>query len=325
LAVSRENRTRRSSVLGATERAHAFAWSGSPELHAERRRQMLARHPEIARLYGPCPRTKYICLGLVIVQLAAAFVLRDASWWWLLFAAYAFGGVVNHALLLAIHELSHSLAFRRPWLNRVFAVFVNLPVGVPVSETFRYYHLLHHAHQGDARLDVDLPTVVEGRLLQSSFGKTLWLAGHGIAYTLRPLFVHPKKPSSAEIVQFAVQLAFNAAIFHWWGAKALAYLPISSLIVMGLHPIAGHYVTEHHAFRRGQHTYSYYGPLNRITFNIGYHNEHHDFPYVPGSRLAELHRLAPEFYEHLLHHDSRTNALLRFLARPGFGMARRAS
>ncbi len=117
--------------------------------------------------------------------------------------------------------------------------------------------------------------------------------GQGFAYALRPLFVHPKRPSAAELGNLALQLVFNALILHFWGAKALAYLPISSLIVMGLHPVAGHYISEHYVFRAGQETYSYYGPLNRLTFNVGYHNEHHDFPYIAGSRLAELRAIAP--------------------------------
>lgn len=312
----------------ADERARSLLLlgrSGTPALHAERRRLMLTHHPELKRLYGPCARTKYVCLLLVAAQIAAACAVRNASWCWLLLVGYAFGGVINHALLLAIHELSHGLAFRQPRHNRIFAVFVNLPLGIPVAETFRYYHLLHHAHQGDEALDVDLPTDFERRLLRSSAGTLLWLFGQGLTYTLRPLLVHPKKPSVPELVQLVVQLAFNAAIFLLWGPKALAYLPVSSLLTMGLHPLAGHYVTEHHAFRSGQHTYSYYGPLNRITFNIGYHNEHHDFPYVAGSRLPELRRLAPEFYERLAHHESRLGTLWHFLKRPDLRRSLRLS
>jgi sphingolipid delta-4 desaturase len=198
-------------------------------------------------------------------------------------------------------------------------MFINLPIGVPVAETFRYYHLLHHVHQGDERLDTDLPTDLERRLVQGRIGKFIWLAGQGFAYALRPLVVHPKKPSAAEVLNFAIQIGFNIAIFHFWGAKALVYLPLSALIVMGLHPVAGHYISEHYVFREGQETYSYYGPMNALTWNVGYHNEHHDFPYIAGSRLAELRRMAPEFYRELFHHDSWTKTLWHFLTKPQLG------
>lgn len=307
------------SVGGASERPQAFARSVEREPHAARRREMLRRYPHIKQLYGPCWRTKYVCAGLVVTQLATAYLLRDAPWWCILLVAYVFGGILNQALLLAIHELSHNLAFKKPTHNRLFACLINLPVGVPVAETFRYYHLLHHLHQGEEGLDTDLPTELEARLLRTRFRKVLWLSGQGFAYALRPLFVHPKKPSAAELANLLLQLAFNLAIFHFWGLKALAYLPISSLIVMGLHPIAGHYISEHYVFRAGQETYSYYGPLNRLTFNVGYHNEHHDFPYVPGSRLAHLRRMAPEFYDSLMHHHSWTATLWQYVQRPSLG------
>jgi sphingolipid delta-4 desaturase len=299
--------------------ASDFRWSEAPEPHAARRRAMLAKYPSIRSLYGPCPRTKYVCTLFVLAQLGMAYTLRDASWGVVVLVAYLFGGVVNQSLLLAIHELSHNLAFTRPWQNRLFAVFINLPVGVPVAETFRYYHLLHHVHQGDERLDTDLPTAFEARFVRGIFTKTLWLAFQGFAYALRPLFVHPKRPTLAEAGNLAVQLAFDVVVFHFWGAKALAYLPIGSLAVMGLHPIAGHYISEHYVFREGQETYSYYGPLNRIAFNVGYHNEHHDFPYIAGSRLPELRRLAPEFYDDLMHHRSWAATLVHYVTRPSLG------
>lgn len=297
----------------------AFTWSDQREPHAERRRRMLQQYPQIKELYGPCWRTKYVCTALVLAQLGLAYGLRDAPWWLLLLVAYAVGGVINQALLLAIHELSHNLAFKKPWHNRAFAMFVNLPIGVPIAETFRYYHLLHHTHQGDERLDTDLPTELEGRMLQHTVTKLIWLSGQGLAYALRPLFVHPKKPSAIELLNLALQLAFNLLIFYFWGGKALAYLPVSTLLVMGLHPIAGHFISEHYVFRDGQETYSYYGPLNALAFNVGYHNEHHDFPYIAGSRLARLRALAPEFYDTLYAHRSWADTLWRFVTEPRIG------
>lgn len=294
-----------------------FYWSNEPEPHAARRKEMLARHPEIKKLYGPCPRTKYACLALMATQLVICFLIKDAPWWLFLLVAYGIGGVINQSLLLAIHEVSHNLAFRKPLSNRLFALFINLPIGIPVAAAFREYHLMHHTHQGVDGIDTDIPTVLETKLVRGPLTKLVWLFFQGLAYGLRPLFMMPLPPSRWVIANALLQISFDLAIYYFWGLQALLYLPVSTLLVMGLHPISGHYISEHYVVKEGQETYSYYGPLNLLAFNVGYHNEHHDFPYIAGSNLPKLRALAPEYYDGLAHHTSWTKILWDYVTKPG--------
>ena len=56
--------------------------------------------------------------------------------------------------------------------------------------------------------------------------------------------------------------------------------------VAAIHFVAEHYcITEDTAYTndptKTNDTFSYYGPLNAILYNGGYHVEHHDFPKIP--------------------------------------------
>lgn len=57
---------------------------------------------------------------------------------------------------------------------------------------------------------------------------------------------------------------------------------------------------------------------------MGYHNEHHDFPSVPWTRLPELHRIAHEFYDPLPSHASWPYVTWKFITDPSVGMWCRA-
>ena len=85
---------------------------------------------------------KYWVLGMVLMQLISAYQLQDASWITIAVAGYLWGGVINHSMTLAIHEISHNLAFgnSRSGANRALGIFGNLVLGVPYSVMFRKYH-----------------------------------------------------------------------------------------------------------------------------------------------------------------------------------------
>ena len=82
---------------------------------------------------------------------------------------------------------------------------------------------------------------------------------------------------------------------------------------------------EHHTLDGSQETTSYYGPLNLVALNIGYHNEHHDFPGIPWNRLPRLKAMAPEFYDNLKCYHSWTRLWLEFLFDRRFSLFRRVT
>ena len=248
------------------------------------------KHPEVKELMGSDPNLKYAVYFMILLQLIASYLLREASWGLIIVAGYCFGGVINHSMTLAIHEISHNLAFghSRPFANRLLGIIGNLPMGIPYSVMFKKYHLEHHKYQGDEELDVDIPSRIEARLFCSTGTKLLWVILQPLFYTLRPLFLRPKAICLLDVLNFVIQAIFDVIIVATFGWRSLAYLTIGTLLAMGLHPVAGHFISEHYMFKKGYETYSYYGPLNWITFNVGFHNEHHDFPNIPGSRLPQV-------------------------------------
>lgn len=298
-----------------------FEWSEQEEPHAKRRVEILKKYPQIKKLFGVDHTFKWKVTGLVFIQFAMLIILKDMSWPVIIATAYLFGGVINHALMLGVHEISHSAGFgvERPLANRLLGIFANLPIGIPFSVAFKGYHLEHHRYQGDDFLDTDIPTSLEAKLFCTTFGKFIWVIMQPIFYTMRPLFVNPKSPIPLEFLNTVIQLSFDFAVVYFLGGKMLFYLMGGSLMAMGLHPVAGHFISEHYMFREGFETYSYYGPLNMVTFNVGYHNEHHDFPFIPGSRLPEVRKIAPEYYDTLPHHDSWTKVLYDFIMDPAIG------
>ncbi len=109
-------------------------------------------------------------------------------------------------------------------------------------------------------------------------------------------------------------MAFIAATVWFAGWGAFAYLALSSVFSIGLHPVGARWIQEHYlVFPGRQETFSYYGPMNVFALNVGYHNEHHDLMRVPWHRLPRLKSLAPELYEPLHCHRSWTRLLLKFI------------
>ncbi|KAL9073198.1 MAG: hypothetical protein Q9161_003030 [Pseudevernia consocians] len=128
------------------------------------------------------------------------------------------------------------------------------------------------------------------------------------------------------LINIIAQLSFDYLLLRYAGGRALAYLIMSSFFAGSLHPCAGHFIAEHYVFDPQPksaneasklipvpETFSYYGPLNLLTYNVGLHNEHHDFPAIPWTRLPVLHEIAKDYYADLPHHKSWTWVIWQFI------------
>lgn len=157
--------------------------------------------------------------------------------------------------------------------------------------------------------------------------------------------------SEIHLLNLIVQGLFDFTLIKYSGSfQPFFYLILSSFLAGSLHPCAGHFIAEHYFFsktgsgtesiaeqKKGEQakkqegsdvlkglsppeTYSYYGPLNFFTYNVGLHNEHHDFPAVPWTRLHKVHEIANEFYEPLPCHRSWVWVIWTFILDKNVGM-----
>jgi len=299
-----------------------FARSTEKEPHLERARAILRAHPELKDLCGPTPITAGFVLLLVAAQVGLAWALRDSPWWALLATAWLVGAFLDHGLWVLIHECTHNLVFRSPRANAWLQIFANLPILFPASISFRKYHLIHHRFQGDTELDADLASPYEAKLIGNSFfGKAFWMLNFWAFQALRVQRLNRVPFFDAwYVANLSVQLAFLGGTWALMGPRALVYLFLSSIFAIGLHPVGARWIQEHFLVKPPQETYSYYGPLNWVAFNVGYHNEHHDVMRVPWIRLPKVKQIAPEFYDSLHSHNSWTALWLKFLFDPSLSL-----
>ena len=286
------------------------------ESHHKRRREILKKYPQIKALIGRNKNSFYAIICLVSIQIALAWFCSTQAWWIILLVAYFFGTFINHSLFTLIHEATHNLIFKRKIHNIWAGILCDIPNGLPTSVTFHKYHLLHHIHQGDSKMDPDSPSEWEIRLVKNStIRKMLWLLFFPFIQIARTLRFR-KKTSFLDkdiLLNIGVVLAFDILIIWIWGWGAWIYFLLCCFLCLGLHPLGARWIQEHYLTFAPQTTCNYYGILNKINFNIGYHNEHHDFMAVPWNKLPKIRDIASEYYNTLPYHTSLTKLFFLFL------------
>jgi len=285
--------------------------SGDADVHNRRRRAIEEEFPEVKKLKGPDSRTQYFAYGLFLTQVFLAYVVKDS-----LLGAIILGLTISpymdFAVLTLIHEVSHCLVFKYPPFNRLLGIFCNTVFLAPVSEVFRQHHNMHHIHLGDVKKDVDVPGEREMRAIgNSAFLKTVWLVLSVFILPVRSIKKLPVRWSMMMVLNWVACLSFSACVFLY-SKPAFVYLLLGMVLSQSMHPANARQVQRHLKLyakkekdgagegdeiplhERQLNTFSYYGGLNFLTLNVGFHVEHHDFGNIAWTRLPELRKIAGE-------------------------------
>eukprot|EP01111_Echinosteliopsis_oligospora_P004818 TRINITY_DN1789_c0_g1_i2.p1 TRINITY_DN1789_c0_g1~~TRINITY_DN1789_c0_g1_i2.p1 ORF type:complete len:278 (+),score=56.73 TRINITY_DN1789_c0_g1_i2:333-1166(+) len=250
-------------------------------------------------------------------MLGMAYIVQTYNWNWLaiILLAYCVGAFIGHIQWVLVHELTHDLVMESSEWNTFLLLVSNLSHIIPSAVSFRYHHRNHHAYLNETYNDMDVPSLFEDKIFgHSIIGKATWLSFFSVLQSVRTLR-SPQPFEWALVFNVVGNVTFSIWVIYALGGKAFGFLLLSSLLSIGLllHPLGARWIAEHWAVAPPQETYSYYGPINKVAMNIGYHNEHHDFSRIPWSNLPKLKAIAPEFYEALHSHSSYVYLIWAFI------------
>jgi len=287
--------------------------------HAQRRAEIMNKHPKIAELIETNIMSAVYIVALVTIQYSMAIIVtRKVHWVLAVIISYGVGAIIDHSLWVLIHDASHNLVFSSVIANRLLLCVANIAHVLPSAMMFRYYHILHHIELNKIDKDPDVPASWEAKFVGNSpVRKALWLALFFLFQSVRMVFYTYKVPAGPEmgwiILNWVICLVPAGALYYLYGIGPLLYLLFASISAIGLHPLGARWIQEHYPTQPFQSTYSYYGPANRVAFNIGFHNEHHDFPSVPWNNLPYVKQQAPEYYDTLFAYTSYTKLMIDFI------------
>lgn len=271
------------------------------EPHSVRRKKILSKYPEIKNLFKKEPKTILWVLFIHFIQLYFCYMIfyYNFNWNKIPLLSFGIGAVFNHALFVLIHDITHFNVSNSERQNKLWAIFANLPQIIPSAIGFGRYHRDHHTFMGDKLHDPDVPTMWEIQFFNKFYKKLFFLIFMPLFYGLRPYFKTPKNPTGYEYLNFIACVVYGLLIFYFFGFKSVIYLLLSTWFGLSIHPTGAHVLAEHFEYFKGQDTYSYYGWINYLNFNMGYHIEHHDFPNIPWNKLPLVKKIAPDFYDNL--------------------------
>lgn len=306
--------------------------------HIQIRRQVLACHPEVARLAGPDHRGAYAAVLLLAVHWTVCWWVAQTNILVVFLTVFFFGQITIHAAGALLHDTAHRLVFRDRKKKLGFDLLLEMIMtSFSLQLTYQHEHVsLHHPFMGNYERDYEHEDICHF-LARRKFRQThpvleKFLVAAQILVQLMPLgflvsdkifsplyeratgrAAHDTKrqmrstePAKGERYLFvAVSAGTLLFLFFAFGWMAVLYQVWSLSVFRGKAGVTnlGQSLSEHPGDDEIHPTRSSYTWLNWILFNTGYHNEHHAFPTVAWTRLPMLKAAAPEFFDNA---DSKT-------------------
>ncbi len=221
--------------------------------------------------------------------------------------------VVLHGLILStlfhpLHECIHGTAFRTRWLNEAVMQLLGF-IYIWPGLLFRYDHAPHHSHtqiQGkDTEMAIPIPRNLGDYLVYVSglthhWRNLGWLFRHSMGRILPhdaanvPPSELPKIFLEARVMLagYALILLAGAVSGYWWVPVLYYFLPrFLGEPLVRFFRVAEHVgMDESLDMTRNTRTTLTNPLVQFLTWNMGFHGEHHVYPSAPFHRLPALHR-----------------------------------
>jgi len=218
-----------------------------------------------------------------------------------------------------VHEASHNLVFERAALNKIPGNRGETSVSRSVRHGLSPLPFCITNQSAYAAWTPTFRRLGGTAVHNSSLRKLAWLLLLPVSYGLGASLPCPCAPALRYLAyrkRCAIAVAWVAVCwFLGWHAVAIFCCP--PILQSGPSGRRTHPVRAHRLRRRRRHGV-YYGPINLMSLNLGFHLEHHDMPAIAGWRLPALRRTAPEFYEHITG-TNRASWALAIVFDPGIG------
>lgn len=248
---------------------------------------------------------------LLILIVAYAMAIADLSVFWNLLIAPLHIYLIVNAQNSTLHHHAHWTTFSKKSWNHVYDLLVSAACGNKV-QTYRIVHNTHHKYVNDVPVDGKCkdPISVFGRGVNGEL-ENVWKFSFRLAkmqtfdhwkYVLLTSWksVQPKLP----LYNFTLWRREQFAIVAFMLSVMLVNLPYGlwlSFVIYSVSHFFGyawhfgdHYGSYHHRGDTTQDSVGIYSKwYNVLTFNAGYHQEHHHKTNVHWSKLPELTPLLP--------------------------------